>query len=316
MKEKSLALGIDTSNYKTSVAIVSKTGEILFNSQKFLKVKTGERGLRQSEALFQHVKQLPDSIEEAFNDKKIREQIGCIGVSTRPRSVDGSYMPVFMAGESFARTIGAILDVPVYQFSHQDGHIEAIRHYSGLDKNEDAICFHFSGGTTEALLLYRNNEIVGGSKDLSYGQVLDRVGVALGYDFPCGEALDNIAINSSIPVSKTNIFTKIKVVDGFVNLSGIETQAQKNIHRYPKDEVVTTLFFRLAMSIEEMTIQLYKKYGVKNFIYVGGVSCSKYMRNFLREKLSDKINLYFGDSELSSDNAIGVALLGGKKLWR
>ena len=60
MERELLSLGIDTSNYKTSLAVVDKTGEVLFNYQKFLDVKPGEKGLRQSEAFFQHVQKLPE----------------------------------------------------------------------------------------------------------------------------------------------------------------------------------------------------------------------------------------------------------------
>ena len=152
MEEKLLSLGIDTSNYKTSVAVTSSEGEIIFNSQSFLKVKEGQRGLRQSEALFQHVQKLPDAIDEAFSVKGVRGHIGVVGVSSRPRPVCGSYMPVFIAGMGAAKTVASALGVPLYEFSHQEGHIEAVKHYSPMAVADRLICFHFSGGTTEAVL--------------------------------------------------------------------------------------------------------------------------------------------------------------------
>ena len=312
--KKRLSVGIDTSNYKTSVALVDENGEILFNHQQLLQVKKGERGLRQSEALFQHVQNLPPVFEALFGlSPEIRSQIGAVSVSTRPRPVDGSYMPVFTAGHGYARALAAGLGVPLYEFSHQEGHIEAIRYYSELKDVNPLICFHFSGGTTEAVLTDgKHFEIVGGSRDLSYGQVLDRIGVALGLDFPAGEALDKIAMSSQ---GHRQIFTKIKVNDGYVNLSGIETQGQRLLREYPQMELVDDLFETISESIMEMTLQLSSKYDIQNFIYAGGVSCSQYMRQFLSENLYRDLNIAFGRSELSSDNAIGVALLGGKKIW-
>lgn len=175
MSNKLLSMGIDTSNYKTSLAVVDADGQVLFNYQEFLDVKQGERGLRQSEAFFQHVQKLPDAIEKALSDKEVRENIGAISVSARPRPVVGSYMPVFTAGQGYARALAAAFCLPLQEFSHQEGHIEAIRHYSPLKDTAPLICFHFSGGTTEALLLNEDGklEIVGGSKDIAYGQVLD-----------------------------------------------------------------------------------------------------------------------------------------------
>ena len=312
--KRTLSLGIDTSNYKTSAAVVNETGEILFNHQQLLKVKQGERGLRQSEALFQHVQNLPAVMETVFAQGGIREQIGCISVSTRPRPLEGSYMPVFTAGQGYARSLAAALGVPLYEVSHQEGHIEAIRHYSELKDANPLICFHFSGGTTEAILVDGSkSEIVGGSRDLAYGQVLDRIGVAMGMAFPAGEAMDRIAENDR---KHPSIFTKIKVQDGYVNLSGIETQGQRMFADYPQEEVLDDLFEKLSASVLEMTLQLSEKYNIKNFIYAGGVSCSQYMRQYLMNRLTGKLNIAFGRSELSSDNAVGVALLGGKHIWR
>ena len=312
--KRTLSLGIDTSNYKTSAAVVNETGEILFNHQQLLKVKQGERGLRQSEALFQHVQNLPAVMEAVFAPEEIRERIGCISVSTRPRPLEGSYMPVFTAGQGYARSLAAALGVSLYEVSHQEGHIEAIRHYSELKDANPLICFHFSGGTTEAILVDGSkSEIVGGSRDLAYGQVLDRIGVAMGMAFPAGEAMDRIAENGR---KHPSIFTKIKVQDGYVNLSGIETQGQRMFADYPQEEVLDDLFEKLSASVLEMTLQLSEKYNIKNFIYAGGVSCSQYMRQYLMNRLTGKLNIAFGRSELSSDNAVGVALLGGKHIWR
>lgn len=312
--KRTLSLGIDTSNYKTSAAVVNETGEILFNHQQLLKVKQGERGLRQSEALFQHVQNLPAVMEAVFAQEEIRERIGCISVSTRPRPLEGSYMPVFTAGQGYARSLAAALGVSLYEVSHQEGHIEAIRHYSELKDANPLICFHFSGGTTEAILVDGSkSEIVGGSRDLAYGQVLDRIGVAMGMAFPAGEAMDRIAENGR---KHPSIFTKIKVQDGYVNLSGIETQGQRMFADYPQEEVLDDLFEKLSASVLEMTLQLSEKYNIKNFIYAGGVSCSQYMRQYLMNRLTGKLNIAFGRSELSSDNAVGVALLGGKHIWR
>ena len=311
--KKNLSLGIDTSNYKTSVAVVDASGEVLFNHQQLLQVKRGERGLRQSEALFQHVQNMPPVLERLFEDDSLRQQIGAVSVSSRPRPVEGSYMPVFTAGLGYGRSVAAALGVPLYEYSHQEGHIEAIRYYSELSDVNPIICFHFSGGTTEALLVDENRfEIVGGSRDLAYGQVLDRIGVALGLDFPCGEAMDKIAMASQ---GHPQIFTRIKVKDGYVNLSGIETQGQRLLRDYPQTMLLDDLFESLSRSIMEMTLQLSAKYDIQNFIYAGGVSCSQYMRQFLTEHLYRDLNIVFGKSELSSDNAIGMALLGGKHLW-
>lgn len=316
MNTKKLSLGIDTSNYKTSVAVVDNEGNILFNSQKFLNVKEGERGLRQSDALFQHIQKLPDEIRYVLSDSDIRDNIGCVSVSTKPRPIEGSYMPVFTAGIGAAKMISTSLNVPMYEYSHQEGHIEAVKFYSDLKHiNKPFVCFHFSGGTTEAILVDKSQnrfEIVGGSKDIAYGQVVDRIGVALGMSFPSGEEMDRIACTTK---ANSTLFTIIKVKDCFVNLSGIETQGQRLINDCTKEELISGLFKTLAKSISDMTLQIADKYSVHDFIFAGGVSSSQFIREYLNNSLPNNINTVFGDPKLSQDNAIGTALLGGHNIW-
>ena len=320
MNKEMLSLGIDTSNYKTSVAVTASDGEIIFNYQSFLKVKGGERGLRQSEALFQHVQKLPEALENAFETKGVRGRIGAVSVSARPRPVKGSYMPVFTAGLSAARSIAASIGVPLYEFSHQEGHIEAVKHYSSMADEKRLICFHFSGGTTEALLCdddASSIEIIGGSRDLAYGQVLDRVGVSMGFDFPCGQEVDRLALSADRENIDKMILTRVKVKDGYVNLSGIETQCQRVLEKQERshENLSAALMHALSQSVADMTLFLSEKYHINSFLYAGGVSCSSFMRNYLERNMPDYIRTAFGAPELSSDNAVGISLLGGKKLW-
>jgi len=320
--KRDLSLGIDTSNYKTSVAVVNNDGELVFNYQDFLEVKPGERGLRQSDAFFQHEKKLPLVLSEVLSDKSISSRIGSVSCSTRPRPVEGSYMPVFTAGQGYAKVIATALEVPYYEFSHQEGHIEAIRFYSEMRNTNPLICFHFSGGTSEAVLVNDNEfRIVGGTKDIAYGQVLDRIGVSLGMSFPCGKEMDDICLKlvneSSIHtiVNENSVLTPIKVKEGFINLSGIETQAQMNIGKVSKEAIILEVFQKISKSIETMVNQLHDMYEINDFIFCGGVSSSKFVQNYLKENLPEYLNLAFGDSKYSSDNAIGIALLGGKNIW-
>ena len=303
-----LFLGIDTSNYRTSAAVVDEKGKILFNHRELLDVPTGERGLRQSTAFFNHVQRLPDIMEQAM---ELRDRIRTVAVSERPRPREGSYMPCFTAGTACAREIASALRVPLYMTSHQEGHIEAVRFYSDLKDEKDLIFFHFSGGTTEAVY---GNEIVGGTLDIALGQVLDRVGVRLGFDFPSGEAMDGIALKTK---GTPSYLKPIKVKDGYMNLSGIETQAIRKAEELteagePADELIKELFDKIGAAILDMTLQLTEKYGNRPVIFAGGVSSSEYIREFLRNSLPGDLRYVFGEPELSGDNAVGVALIGMK----
>ena len=193
-----ICVGFDTSNYTSSVAAFD--GERGENASRLLPVRAGELGLRQSEALFSHIKRLPELSDRLFAHIDPAE-IRAVGVSTRPRAVEGSYMPCFLAGECQAKVLAAALHLPVYELSHQQGHIAAVLWSAGrLDLlGSDFLAWHLSGGTTE-LLYVRSSASgdldctrIGGSTDISAGQLIDRTGQLLGLDFPSGRALDRLA---------------------------------------------------------------------------------------------------------------------------
>ena len=302
-----LILGIDTSNYRTSVALVNEKGEILYNYRELLKVPEGEKGLRQSEAFFQHVMRLPDALEPALEYRDLITGIAC---SSRPRPREGSYMPCFMAGETVARELAAALNVPLKEFSHQEGHVEAVKYFSDLRDEENVVFFHFSGGTTEAIY---DGEIVGGTLDIAFGQVLDRLGQKMGLRFPSGEELDRMAISAE---GETAVLKPVTFKDGYLNLSGIETQSMRNLEALDEAEwpgLVHEVFHKLADSVVKMTEYLGKTYGTDKFIFAGGVSSSEFIRQYLKENLPKSYTLVFGEPELSGDNAVGTALLGLRK---
>lgn len=308
-------LGIDTSNYKTSIAVVDDNSNIICDTRLFLEVKQGEKGLRQSDALFQHVKNLPLLMEEMRSC--FSGHISAVSYSSKPRPVEGSYMPVFLAGEGFAKSIAAALDVPAYAFSHQEGHIEAIKNYSTFKSYDKVLSCHFSGGTTEVLQVEGNDsgytiDIVGGSDDISLGQVIDRTGVLMGYPFPSGEYLDKIAIET---LGTSNKLTAIKVKGCRFNLSGIDTQIKRLIESNEGDDrLIKEMFDKLSDAVIKVISQSCEKTGLNAVIMAGGVLSSRYLKSILEHELSNLgIDTAFDNNGLSQDNAVGIALLGGKQ---
>lgn len=307
-----LTLGIDTSNYKTSVAVTDPEGGTVFQRSEFLKVEQGERGLRQSVAFFRHSQVLPLFIEDVFQHVDA-ENIRTVAVSDRPRNVEGSYMPVFLAGTNAGRILAAALGAEYQTFSHQEGHIAAA--LSTIPKIESPfLFFHLSGGTTECLLCRRKErgyqvEIVGGTKDISIGQLLDRAGVKLGYSFPAGKYLDQIAGSEPVSVRPG----KIKIKDGYFNLSGTETQVLRSIDENG-DAVIPGLFERIGALLRDSASDLASRYIIRDVILAGGVAASNTIRlqaeSWTEETTGCRI--HFGSRELSGDNAVGISLLGGQ----
>ena len=300
-------LGIDTSNYTTSLAAVDENG-VLFNLKAPLPVKEGECGLRQSDALFAHTKNLPTLFERArplLADK----QVLAVGVSEKPRNAEGSYMPCFLAGVSAASGIASVGQLPLYTFSHQCGHLRAALLSAGKD---DLVsmpfgAFHISGGTTEMLLVTPDEkgfstEIVGGTKDLNAGQLVDRTGVALGLAFPAGPALEKLAsqYEGKIPMRP------VKTEDGFVHLSGVENQARKLLETEGSPALTAAFVLdHLARVIVAMSRDFRKKHALP-LLYAGGVMSNAYIRAYIEKNVSES---FFAEPALSADNAVGIAAL-------
>ena len=299
-------VGIDTSNYTTSIGIVGSDGELFANLKSPLSVAKGERGLRQSDAVFAHIKNLPELLkkaEEVINGRTVR----AIGVSTRPRNKDGSYMPCFLSGVSAAHAMSAALGVPLYELSHQCGHIMATIYSAGIEMPERFFAFHISGGTTELVLAKRHGfgfdcESIGGTRDLNAGQIIDRVGVYMGMPFPAGKYMEEAALANTAAVPSR----KPSVTGTEANLSGLENMAKK-LYDDTKDKALVSAFvFRyLARAIRMMCEGAIQKYGRLPFVLAGGVMSN----SIIKEELKKSLDASFGEPSLSADNAVGIAVL-------
>lgn len=329
MQSKDLILGIDTSNYTTSLAITDINGEIAADLRKLLTVKQGERGLRQSHALFQHLENIPEMLTGIYSQID-KDRIGAIAVSNRPRPIEGSYMPVFKAGVNYGKVMAASLGVPFFEFSHQEGHLAAVLCNSSLSDEPEYLAYHLSGGTCELLhVTDAGIRILGGSKDLSFGQVIDRVGVALGMEFPAGREMDSIAIKRRDLLSHSNLqknkmfkpVSRLKKIpiDGLdINLSGLETQCTRELDKgADPDEMIYELFQKISECLCQLTEKALTESCCSGVLFTGGVTASRFIRDAIEHSMKDKqCKIIFGDPALSSDNAVGVSFLGGKELWQ
>lgn len=298
-------LAFDTSNYTTSVAFFD--GAAGHNVSRLLDVAPGALGLRQSDALFAHVKRLPELTDRLFSDIG-HPPIDAIGVSTRPRAVEGSYMPCFLAGESQARVLAAALDVPVHCFSHQQGHVAASLWSSGHMElmTQPHLAWHLSGGTTELLLITPEGvsvhaEKVGGTTDISAGQLIDRTGKLLGLPFPAGKHIDALSRGAA----RRDAF-HVKVHDAAFSLSGV----QNKVERYHTGDAAETAAYALRCligAILEATENALARYRVPYVVFAGGVASNSMLR-----KRAQTLPAIFCPPEYSTDNALGTAVL----TWR
>ena len=302
------ALGLDTSNYTTSAAVFDGTnGE---NAGRLLEVQEGGLGLRQSEALFQHVKRLPDMVR-ALGEAGHLEHIAVVGASTRPRQIEGSYMPCFLAGQSQGMTLAEVLGVPFFACSHQQGHLAAAAWSAGrIDLlDQPHLAWHLSGGTTELVLVEPKGQSlsarrIGGTSDVSAGQLIDRTGHYLGLDFPAGKALDQLAGEAR----GTDRFP-VKCSGLEFSLSGVENQVQNRLKQgYPPQEIANFVLSTIAGAVGRVTARAREEYRGLPVLCSGGVASNR----LLRGELERNHGAIFADPRYSTDNAVGVAILA----WR
>lgn len=309
-------LGIDTSCYTTSCALVTPEGELIASSRRLLTVQEGGRGLMQSQGLFQHVKNLPQMLENVRGEAPEAE-ICAVCASVRPRPVEESYMPVFRAGESQARAAATLLRVPFYPVSHQEGHVRAAMLDSGIDENTPFLALHLSGGTTELLLCNAGQlTLLGGSLDLHAGQLVDRTGVRLKMPFPAGPELEKLAMNGK---AQALIGVSVKGVN--CNLAGAENKIVRWLEegKMPPEQIAAEVFDFLSRTIIRMIEAAQEQTGVHQALLAGGVASSALLKRMLHERAKKRglhCRLCFAHPELSGDNAVGVALLGAEAYRR
>ena len=297
-----IVLGFDTSNYTTSIAAYD--GGRGHNCSRLLDVRPGELGLRQSDALFSHMKRLPALAAQLMDEIGACDDVVALGVSTRPRAVEGSYMPCFLAGESQARVLASVLNVPVYSFSHQQGHIAAA--CWGAERMDllktPHLAWHLSGGTTELLLVEPELRAacIGGTTDLSAGQLIDRTGQMLGLDFPAGKAIDRLSAGSD----SADLF-RVRVDGAQFSLSGVQNKLREYFEKTGDPAATARYCLRsIIHAVRKATKQALDEHPGLPVVFSGGVASN----SMLREAFSG-FDAVFCPPAYSTDNAMGIAVL-------
>ena len=297
-------IGFDTSNYTTSIAYFD--GHDGVNCSQLLPVKAGQLGLRQSDAVFHHTKSLPDLSGRLFSLVSVGE-ISAVGVSTRPRAVEGSYMPCFMVGYSHAKLLSDFAKVPLIEVSHQQGHVAASLWSAGrLDlMDKPHLAWHLSGGTTELLLVEPDGRnvvctCIGGTTDISAGQVIDRTGVMLGLPFPAGKHLDALSREA---VDHQRF--KVKCPDTYFSFSGLQNKTEQYFAagHSPADTAAYALR-SVCYGVYQATKHAMDQYPGLEVVFSGGVASNAMLRDMMAE-----FSPVFAQPQFSTDNAMGVAVL-------
>ena len=303
-------LGIDTSNYATSLAVFDTAGEVVCAKKRFLPVREGQLGLRQSDALFHHTVALPEMLDELGREFDLTK-ITAVGVSQKPRPVEGSYMPCFLAGVSAAKAFALARGIPLVYTTHQQGHAAAALFAAKGEQlfGEKTLIFHISGGTTDLLLCdrVRSIETLGTSSDLYAGQAVDRVGVKLGFAFPAGAEVSRLAAECTEQIRPRSSVKGLQC-----SLSGLENQCNALLAEGKSPAYVCKYcLLCVADTVVKMTKNAQKLYPGLAVVCAGGVMSSDIIRAWVQQRLPE---VYFVPGQYSSDNAIGVSIIAAQEV--
>lgn len=310
----SLILGIDTSNYTTSAALYDTESKKLVCEKMLLPVKRGERGIRQSDAVFHHTKQLPEVMKRLISN--ITQPIDLVCASVSPTEQKDSYMPCFLVGSNTAECISYAANCEYIKTTHQSGHIFAAvysaKRFDLILDRQPFLAFHVSGGTTDCVYVNfdQNGEIemllVANSKDLKAGQAVDRVGVMLGLDFPCGKELEKLAEKG-----RKDFRINLKLIDSDCSLSGVENKCKEMYSKGDSKENTASFCIEyIYTALRLMTKHQINRLGEIPIIFAGGVMSNK----IIAEKIKSEFkNVFFAEPDFSCDNAYGVCLYGAYK---
>ncbi len=307
-----LILGIDTSNYATSMAVLdAEDMRLICDFKQFLPVREGQLGLRQSDAVFHHTQALPELLRQVGESVALKK-VAAVGVSARPRPVEGSYMPCFTTGVTFATGMAAISDIPLVQTTHQQGHIAAALYACEQPAlfEQDVLVFHVSGGTTDLLHCHGTQVLaqLGTSSDLYAGQAVDRIGVRLGYAFPAGVSVSRLAMacNEDIPTPRVSV----KGCD--CSLSGLENQCNALLEQGKSPEYTAKYcLLAVARTLEKMMLAALKQCPGLPVVFAGGVMSSPVVRSYMQQRHP---SCRFVDGKFASDNAIGVCVIAARSV--
>ena len=311
-----VVIGIDTSNYRTSLSAVTTDGVIVLNHRTLVPVSHGDRGLRQSDAVFSHIRQL-QSVDNLLRETAANYRIIAVAASVSPADGETSYMPVFQAGKTIGQLIAACLNIPFFPTTHQRGHLAAAAAGTELSDAERYLAMHLSGGTTDLLLVDHDSiRRIGCGLDLHAGQLVDRAGVAMGLGFPAGPELEQLALNGT---EHSLLGCSMDGNDLNCHFSGAEAQISRWIRagNRSREDIACEVYSLLARTFARMASAGYRDSGIRQLLVTGGIASSPLFRRMFTEriaKLRQPVNPVFGKPEFCGDNAVGVALIGIHRL--
>lgn len=335
-------LGIESSCDETAAAVVADGSTILSSvvaSQLDVHGKYG--GVVPELASREHLRAIVPVVRQAL------EQAGCryadldaVAVTQGPGLV-GS----LLVGVTYAKAICLAARLPLIAVNHIEGHVHAVAMEAGSALEFPAVALVASGGHTHLFEVTEDfrYRLLGRTRDDAAGEAYDKVAKLLGFPYPGGPVLDQLAPYGD-PKAVRFTFAKIKGGTGHdFSFSGLKTAVLRWVEAHDMDaeiaarrefgksqptgtewlEVTPQRTRDLIASFQHAVIEellrrsgaALEETGARSLIVTGGVACNRGLRAAANQARLP-VPAYFPKPALSTDNAAMIAAAAFPKLAR
>ncbi|SCY73885.1 tRNA (adenosine(37)-N6)-threonylcarbamoyltransferase complex transferase subunit TsaD [Alkaliphilus peptidifermentans] len=310
-----ITLSIETSCDETSVSILKNGRYILSNiiaSQIDQHQKFG--GVVPEVASRKHIENINQVIDRALSEAKVTfDDITHVAATYGPGLVGA-----LLVGLSAAKAISFALGIPLNGVNHIEGHIYA-NFIEDPTLKPPFICLVVSGGHTHLVLMkdYGSYEVLGRTRDDAAGEAFDKVGRALGLNYPGGPEIDRLSKEGD----KNAInFPRAFLEEGSYDFSfsGLKSAVLNYLNsKRMKEETIdiadVAASFQEAVIdvLTEKTISCAKEMGIKTVCLAGGVAANSGLRElFIKRCQNENITFKYPSIKLCTDNAAMIGCVG------
>ena len=294
-----ICLGIESTAHTFGVGIVTGKGKILANARSVFTTKCG--GIHPTKAKEHHEKAAESIMKDAFSQSHLTEQdIDLIAFSQGP-----GLPPCLLVGLKKAREIAIRNKIPLIGVNHCIAHLEIGRL---LTKAKDPVLVYVSGANTQIIAYEgRKYRVFGETLDNGIGNFLDGFARALGFGFPGGPKIMELA-------KKAKRFVELPyAVKGMdVSFGGIQTNLkQKMMQGYAKEDLAYSCQETVFAMVTEVTERALAHTGKREVVLGGGVACNTRLQEMMRKMCKARgAKSYKVQNEFNNDNGAMIAWLG------
>jgi len=298
-----ICLGIEGTAHTISVGIVkerNKKCKVLSNIIKIYRPEQG--GIHPREAANHHALYVVDVIKQSVDKAEVDfSEVDLVAFSKGP-----GLGPCLRTAATAARALSLSLKKPIIGVNHCVAHLEIGR--GTLDDCNDPVLLYTSGANTQVIAFAEGRyRVFGETLDIGIGNCIDKFGRTVGLDFPCGPAIEKLALKGKryldLPYS-------IKGMD--IAFSGLLTSAEQYYNNKEKlEDICYSIQETTFAALTEVTERAMAHTEKQEVLLGGGVAANKRLREMVKIMANERGASFFVPAQdLCIDNGAMIAWLG------